>query len=183
MSVVPKTKMRWRRELYSCCADLTAFRIPRTAFRFTWSRACGHIHRHYSGSPNRHSGANRNLGRAVTFTVIPAQTGIQGVWSYSPSFRLPQPSFRPPNRHSGASRNPGRAVTFAVIQTPPTIIPAPPNRHSGSPSTVIPAQAGIQGVRSYSPSFRLPLNRHSGFRRNDGCRGIAITMKTYAGLW
>ena len=57
------------------------------------SRACGHIHRH-SGSPIRHSGASRNLWRAVICTVIPAQAGIQAVWSYAPSSRLPHPSFR-----------------------------------------------------------------------------------------
>ena len=110
------------------------------------SMPCGHIHRH-SASPSRHSGASRNPGRAVTFTVIPDP---------QPSFRR-KPESRPcghihrhtgsPSRHSGASRNPGRVAIS-------TVIPAPP--------TVIPAQAGIQGVWPYSPSFRLP---QPSFRR------------------
>ena len=80
-------------------------------------RPCGHIHRH-SGSPSRHSGESRNL-------CLPPPLP-QGVRPYSPSFRLPQPSYRLPNRHSGASRN-------LCLPTP---LP--------------------QGVRPYSPSFRFP---------------------------
>ena len=167
MSAVPKTKMRWRGELYSCCADLTAFSNPRTAFRFRRSRACGHIHRH-SGTPTvipdppstQPSFRRKPESRAVvTFTVIPVppnrHSGASrnlGRWSHSPSFRIPQPSFRLPlNRHSGASRNPGPTVTF-------TVIPVPPNRHSGLRRNL--------GRWSHSPSFRIPLNRHSGASRN-----------------
>ena len=65
----------------------------------------------------------------------------------------------------------GRVVIF-------TVIPAPP--------TVIPAQAGIYGVRSYSPSFRFPPTvipaqagiyplrffRHSDFSVIPACAGI-----------
>ena len=73
----------------------------------------------------RHSGESRNLCLPAPLppppTVIPAKAGIYAVWSYSPSFRLPQPSFRRKpestrlgdtmfpsfqfSRHSGASRN------------------------------------------------------------------------------
>ena len=108
----------------------------------------------HSGSLTRHSGASRNLWRTVIFTVIPtppavipAQAGIYGVRSYSPSSRLPQPSFR---------RKP-ESMAYGHI-----------HHHSGSPPPpVIPAQAGIYRVRSYSPSYRIPSpSRHSGASRN-----------------
>ena len=102
--------------------------------------AYGHMHRQ-SGSPNRHSGASRNLWRVAIFTVIPAPpsvipappsvipagAGIYGAWPYAPSFRLPQPSFRrkPESmarghmpRHSGASQNLWRAAICPVIPDP-----------------------------------------------------------------
>ena len=120
----------------------------------------GHIRRH-SGSPHRHSGASRNLWRAVTFTII---TG-----SPQPSFRRkpesrtgrirsrprpggPPPSFRrkpesrayghihrhpgSPNRHSSASRNLGARSHSPSFRFSQPSLPALP--------TVIPAQAGIQ---------------------------------------
>ena len=130
------------------------------------------MHRH-TGSLNRHSCASRNPGRVAICTVIPtppavipAQAGIQAVWSYSPSYRIPQPSFlRKPesracdhmhrhsgasrnlervghiHRHSGASRNPCRVVTY-------TVIPAPP--------AVIPAQAGIYACRLHYRHYDAP---------------------------
>ena len=110
--------------------------------------ACGHIH--------RHCGASRNPVRAAIFTVIPAQAGIYGVWSDSPSFRRKPESMAcgHNNRHSGASRNLWRAVR----------------------STVIAAQAGIQCVRLDPPSFRRKpesmacghMHRHCGASRNPG---------------
>ena len=125
---------------------------------------CGHIH--------RHTGA---------FFVIPACAGIQVVWPYSPSYRLPRPSYRriifvipacagiyglcpyPPSsrrifRHSGASRNLPAAIfrhsNFPVIPAPAGIYAL---RFSVIPIfPVIPAPAGIQGVCPYPPSSRLP---------------------------
>ena len=148
--------------------------------------------RRHSGSPNRHSGASRNLWRTVMFTVTPAPPAVIPAQAGIYPCRLPQPSFRrkpesmayghihhhsdSPSRHPGASRNLWRVVMFTVIPDP---LPQPSfrrkpesmayghvHRHSGSPpSTVIPAQAGIYGVRSYSPSSRLP-RRHPGASRN-----------------
>ena len=144
---VPPTVIPAQAGIQSVRSYSPSFRLPQPSFRRKpESRACSHIHRH-SAPP----------------AVIPAQAGIQGARSYPPSFRPPQPSFRrkpesracdhihrhsdSPSRHSGASRNLCPAVTF-------TVIPAPP--------AVIPAQAEIQVVRSYSPSFRLP---QPSFRR------------------
>ena len=79
------------------------------------------------------------------------------MWSCPPSSRIPSPSRHSgsPTRHSGASRNLWRTVIFTVIPPPPPVIPPPP--------AVIPACAGIYGVRSYSPSSRIPSpSRHSG---------------------
>ena len=122
----------------------------------------------------RHSGASRNLRAAMDSVfpvipippVIPAQAGIQGVWSYSRSFRLP-------SRHSGASRNPGRVVIFTVIPPPPsrhsglrrnpgrvaifTVIPDPSSRHTGSPQPSFrrkPESTRCDGLR-FSPERRL----------------------------
>ena len=133
----------------------------------------------------RHSGESRNLGgyghnhRHSSFFVIPAQAGIQGVWSYAPSFRLPQqPSLRrkPESTacghmhcHCGASRNPESAVIITVIpvfssfrRKPESMACGHMHRHCGASRnlwrvaicTVIAAQAGIQGVRPPQPSFR-----------------------------
>ena len=153
----------------------SSFRLPQPSFRLApESRAYDHIH-HHSGSPNRHSGASRNPGRAIIFpviptppTVIPAQAGIQGARSSSPSFRLPQPSFR---------RQPESRAYGHIHRHPDS-----PNRHSGASRNL--------GVRSYSPSFRLPqpsfqrkpesrecdhIHRHSGASRNPG-RAIIPTV-------
>ena len=151
-----------------------SFRLPHPSFRRKpESMAYGHIHRH-PDSPSRHPGASRNLWRAVIFTVIPtppavipAQAGIYGVRSYSPSFRIPSPT-----RHSGASRNLSRAVIFTVIpdplpqpsfrRKPESTLAAPSSRHTGAsrnlslppPLTVIPSQARIYPCRLPPPSFR-----------------------------
>ena len=110
------------------------------------SMECGQMHRHSSSSSSHHCGASQNLRRVFICTVIAAQAGIYGVWSYAPSFRLPQPSFRRKpesmacshtHRHCGASRNLWSAVIL-------TVIPAPP--------VVIPAQAGIYALR-WTPVF------------------------------
>ena len=103
-------------------------------------------------------------------TVIPAKAGIYGVRSHSPSFGIPQPSFRrkPESRACGIC-------------------------------TVIPAQAGIYGVRhiprhsgasrnlwraAHSPSFRRKpesmayghiMHRHSGASRNLW-RAVTLTV-------
>ena len=65
----------------------------------------------------------------------------------------------PPNRHSGASRN---LRLPAPLPSPPTVTPPPP--------TVIPACAGIYACRLHyqlpQPSSRLPPNRHSDESRN-----------------
>ena len=126
------------------------------------SRACSHMHRH-SGSPIRHSGESRNLWRAVTYTVIPAPAGIQGLRSHTPSFRLPHPSFRrkpesracghihrhsgSPIRHSGESRNLWRAVICTTIPAPQPPFRRQPasracghiHRHSGESRNLWPA--------------------------------------------
>ena len=115
--------------------------------------------------PNRHSGASRNLGRVVTFNVITACAGIQGVQSRSPPFQLPQPSFRRKPESSAALREPSlrrRGPQPSFRRKPESREcghirrhSSSPNRHSGAsrnpclpaplptPSTVIPAQAGI----------------------------------------
>ena len=48
-------------------------------------------------------------------------------------------------------------------------------RDSGAYTTVIPAKAGIYGCRPHcrSMGIRTP---DSGFRRNDGCRGMGMTV-------
>ena len=105
------------------------------------------LNRH-TASPNRHSGASRNL--------------CPGAFGADPVRAAPQPSFRrkpesmpagpitgspnrhtaSPNRHSGASRN----LCLPASSPPtPTAIPALP--------TVIPAKAGIYACR---PHHRLP---------------------------
>ena len=85
----PQTVIPAQAGIYALRSRSPSFRLLQPSFRRKpESMRCGHTHRH-SDSPNRHSGASRNPGRVVTFTVIPAQAGIQGVWSHSPSFRLP----------------------------------------------------------------------------------------------
>ena len=133
-------------------------------------------HPYAEAAPNRHSGASRNLWRAVTFTitpspptVIPAQAGIYACRLH---YRLSQPSFRRKpesmyaasiadslNRHSAASRNPGRVVIF-------TVITVSPNRHSGASRNLCPPAYHLLP----QPSFRLSpesracshMHRHSG---------------------
>ena len=128
--------------------------------------ACGHNH--------RHCGASRNPGGVVIITVIAAQAGIQDVWPYAPSSRLPQPSLRRKpesmacghmHRHSGLRRNPGGVV-----------IP-----------TVIAAQAGIYGVWSHSPSLRRKpasracghMHRHCGASRHPGVRSYSPSFQFF----
>ena len=129
---------------------------------------------HHPGASLRHSGASRNLGQyCVNHPYAEAAPNRH--------YRIPQPSFRrkpesmpaasiadSPNHHPGASRNP--------------CLPAP----SPSPSTVIPAQAGIYACRPHcrlpQPPFRRKpeskacghLHRHSGFpnRHSDASRNL-----------
>ena len=106
-------------------------------------RACGHIH--------RHSGASRNPGRVVRSTVIPAQAGIQGAWSYPPPFRLPQPSFRrkPESRACG-------------------------HIHRHSDFSVIPAKAGIYSLR-WTPVFAGMTDPHlNHLKRNTTAAGAGL---------
>ena len=103
---------------------------------------------------------------------------------HSPSFRLPQPSFRPPNRHSGESRNPVQHC----VNHPYAV--AAPNRHSGASRNLV--QHCEPSVRRSGPqpSFRLAPesrpcghiyhhpgspNRHSGPSRSPG-RAVTFTI-------
>ena len=139
--------------------------------------ARGHMPRH-SGSPTRHSGASRNLWRVAISPVIPAQAGTDGVRPYAPSFRRkPEPmacGHKP--RHSGASRNLWRVAISPVIPDPPAVIPA---------------KAGIYGVRPYPPSFRRQPEsmacghtpRHSGASRNLWRVAISPVIPAPAGIY
>ena len=70
---VPTRHSGASRNLVQHCEPSLRRNVPHPSFRHKpESRACGHIHRH-PGSPNRHSSASRNPGRAVIFTVIPAR--------------------------------------------------------------------------------------------------------------
>ena len=101
-------------------------------------------------------------------TVIPAKAGIQGVRPHSPPFRLPQPSFR---------RKP-ESMPASPITISPNRHPVSLNRHSGfrrnlclpaplpSPPTVIPAQAGIQGVKNHYRQPRQNFQLASPTSRN-----------------
>ena len=115
-------------------------RKPPSSRRKPESRTCGHIH--------RQSGASRNPGRAVTYTVIPAQAGIYtcrphcrlppttvpspptvipaqaGIQAVKKPYRQPRQSFQldgSPSRIPSAARNPGIP--------PPSHLPPLPDRH------------------------------------------------------
>ena len=77
----------------------------------------GHMHRH-SGSPNRHSGASRNLRPTPVCPVIPATPPVIPA--------TPPVIPAPPTRHSGASRNLRPAIDSGFRRNDGKI--APPNR-------------------------------------------------------
>ena len=182
-----------------------SYRLPQPSFRRKpESRPCSHIHRHtgyphrHSGlrrnldpgafgadpvraAPNRHSGASRNPCLPAPLphppTVIPAQAGIYGVRSHSPSFGLPQPSFRLAPESSAALREPSlrrsgpqpsfrrkpesrRAVTFTITPAPPTVIPAQAGIHRKEPLPPAPPKFPIS--HSNLPEYpRRPKSGHT----------------------
>ena len=145
-------------------------------------RPCGHIRHRFRLAPesmacgqmHRHSGASRNLWRMVRCTVIPAQAGIYGGWSHSPSFRRKPESMADGHihRHSGESRNLRATMGFGFRRRGgrPAQPPRPCghiHRHSGESRnlgrmvtfTVIPAQAGIYALR-WTPVFAGATEPH-----------------------
>ena len=109
----------------------------------------------YGHIMHRHSGASRNLWRMVTLTVIPPQAGIYGVWSHSPSFRLPQPSFRrkPESMACGHIHHHSGSPQPSFRRKPESRACGHIHRHSGSPNRHSGASRNPRRA-AHSPSFR-----------------------------